>query len=79
MILSSMQTMAPFFILECKGIKLWAKSCLFQGDKSAIETLIEGIPALDWPYMTDRNNGKLLVNLGIGIHPTCDEKLVGLW
>jgi hypothetical protein len=68
-----------FFVLECKGIKLWAKSSLFQGDRSAIETLLEGIPALDWPYMTDRNNGELLVDLGIGIHPTCDEKLVGLW
>ncbi|KAI6137557.1 hypothetical protein BKA82DRAFT_4023828 [Pisolithus tinctorius] len=35
--------------------------------------------ALDWSHMVDRANGELLVDLGISIHPTCDEKLVGLW
>ena len=37
-----------FFVLECKGIKLWAKIIIFEEDKSAIDTLLEGIPALDW-------------------------------
>ncbi|KAN0101312.1 hypothetical protein V8E55_001296 [Tylopilus felleus] len=68
-----------FFVLDCKGIKLWAKTSLFQEDTSLIKVLSSGIPALDWSYMVDRNNGELLVDLGIGIHPTCDQKLVGLW
>ncbi|KAI6096131.1 hypothetical protein F5141DRAFT_1067853 [Pisolithus sp. B1] len=68
-----------FFVVDCKGIKLWAKAHLFQDDSSPIDTLLNGIPALDWPHMVDRNNGELLVDLGIGIHPKWDEKLVGLW
>ncbi|KAL4064649.1 hypothetical protein J3A83DRAFT_4376894 [Scleroderma citrinum] len=68
-----------FFVLECKGIKLWTKTFLFQEEKSPIHALLDAIPSLDWSYMVDRNNGELLVDLGIGIHPTCDEKMVGLW
>jgi hypothetical protein len=29
--------------------------------------------------MVDRKNGELLVDLGISIHPTCNQKMVGLW
>ncbi|KAI6143823.1 hypothetical protein BKA82DRAFT_4017515 [Pisolithus tinctorius] len=47
-----------FFVLECKGIKLWTK------------TTLSGLV-----HMVDRANGELLVDLGISIHPTCDEKL----
>ncbi|KAL4061925.1 hypothetical protein J3A83DRAFT_4384674 [Scleroderma citrinum] len=68
-----------FFVLECKGIKLWTKTFLFQEEKSPIHALLDAIPSLDWSYMVDRNNGELLVDLGIRIHPTCDEKMVGLW
>ncbi|KAI5997367.1 hypothetical protein EDD15DRAFT_2162774 [Pisolithus albus] len=68
-----------FFVVDCKGIKLWAKALLFQEGSSPIDALLDGIPALDWPYMVNRNNGELLVDLGIGIHPKWDENLVGLW
>jgi len=68
-----------FFVLECKGIKLWAKTSLLQEDTSLIKVLLNNIPALDWSYMVDRNNGELLVDLGIGINPAGDQKLVGLW
>ncbi|KAL4065732.1 hypothetical protein V8B97DRAFT_2025634 [Scleroderma yunnanense] len=51
---------------------LWTKTFLFQEEKSPIHALLDAIPSLDWSYM-------LLVDLGIRIHPTCDEKMVGLW
>jgi len=68
-----------FFILDCKGIKLWAKTSVLNEDANLIKVLQNGIPALDWLYMADRNHGELLVDLGIGIHPVSDKKLVGLW
>ncbi len=68
-----------FFVLECKGVKLWAKTSLFNDLKSPVDILLEGIPCLDWKYMMDRMNGELLVDLGMSINPTCDRKMVGLW
>ncbi|KAI6149952.1 hypothetical protein BKA82DRAFT_4354048 [Pisolithus tinctorius] len=68
-----------FFVLECKGIKLWTKTTLSGAVQTPVQALLHGLPALDWSYMVDRANGELLVDLGISIHPTCDEKLVGLW
>ncbi|KAG6369921.1 hypothetical protein JVT61DRAFT_13388, partial [Boletus reticuloceps] len=68
-----------FFVLECKGVKLWAKTSLLNGSKSPVDVLLDGIPCLDWRYMVDRKNGELLVDLGISIHPTCSQKMVGLW
>ncbi|KAI5985909.1 hypothetical protein F5J12DRAFT_728958, partial [Pisolithus orientalis] len=68
-----------FFVLECKGIKLWTKTTLSGAVQTPVQALLHGLPALDWSHMVDRANGELLVDLGISIHPTCDEKLVGLW
>jgi hypothetical protein len=68
-----------FFVLECKGIKLWTTTSLFIEDTSPINVLLRAFPALDWTYMIDRNNGELLVDLGIGIHPKYSRNLVGLW
>ncbi|KAF8122103.1 hypothetical protein EV363DRAFT_1301410 [Boletus edulis] len=68
-----------FFVLDCKGIKLWAKTSLLQEDASLTNVLLKNVPALDWPYMVDRENGELLVDLGIGINPSGNQTLVGLW
>ncbi|KIN94369.1 hypothetical protein M404DRAFT_35142 [Pisolithus tinctorius Marx 270] len=68
-----------FFVLECKGIKLWTKTTLSGAVQTPVQALLHGLPALDWSHMVDRANGELLVDLGISIHPTCDKKLVGLW
>ena len=67
-----------FFVLDCKGIKLWTKMPLSE-DISLTKVLRHNIPALDWSYMVDRSHGELLVDLGIGVHPAGNCKLVGLW
>ncbi|KAI5990547.1 hypothetical protein F5J12DRAFT_786485 [Pisolithus orientalis] len=71
---------APYVSLTLKeGIKLWTKTTLSGAIQMPVQALLHGLPALDWSHMVDRANGELLVDLGISIHPTCDEKLVGLW
>lgn len=76
---NGMQTLGlSFFVLECKGVKLWAKASVFNDIESLVDILLHGIPCLDWPYMVDWDNGELLIDLGIGIHPTCSQKIVGL-
>ncbi|KAI6140012.1 hypothetical protein BKA82DRAFT_4364396 [Pisolithus tinctorius] len=60
-----------FFVLECKGIKLWTKTTLSGAVQTPVQALLHGLPALDWSHMVDRANGELLVDLGISIHPTC--------
>ena len=62
-----------FFVVEAKGIKLWTKTV------SPLESLLMEFPALDWNYMTDREVGELVVDLGITFHPQSSEPLVGLW
>ena len=63
-----------FFVLECKGIKLWTKT--FLHDMTPIDAPLNGIPAFDWKHMINRDNGKLLVDLSIAIHLACEQKLV---
>ena len=68
-----------FFVLECKGIKLWTKTSLHDDPMTPIDALLNGIPAFDWKHMVNRENGELLVDLGIAIHPAGEQKLVRLW
>ena len=43
------------------------------------DKLIRQQPNLDWDYMEDMENGKLLLDLGISIHPLDNEGVVGFW
>ena len=44
-------------------------------------TLFQEIPTLDWEYMMQRENGHLLLDLGVSYHPdpVDQQPLIGLW
>ncbi|KAH7917549.1 hypothetical protein BV22DRAFT_994939, partial [Leucogyrophana mollusca] len=69
-----------FFIADARGIKL--NTVTVRGrDMNPLVTLYTEIPTLDWDYMMKRENGQLLLDLGISYHPdpVDQEPLVGLW
>ena len=69
-----------FFIIDARGIKL--DTITVSGrPMDPLVSLYQAIPTLDWEYMMLRENGQLLLDLGISYHPDpVDRKpLIGLW
>jgi len=66
-----------FFVLQIVGIKV--STSLDEGWAELWEKLVRQHSNLDWKHMEDPNNGELLVDLGFGIHPPEDRKVVGFW
>lgn len=66
-----------FFVLQAVGIKL---STSMDQDWADLWTkLAQQHPSLDWKHMEDPDNGELLVDVGIGIHPPENSQVVGFW
>ena len=70
-----------YLLLEGKGIKLRTNCVIGEGEMDPYETLCQKIPYIDFEHFKKRENGQLLMDLGIGFHPTDDngEPLVCLW
>lgn len=66
-----------FFVLQTVGIKI--SMSMDHSWEGLWEKLVTQQPGLDWEHMEDTENGELLVDLGIGIHPPAGEKVVGFW
>ena len=64
-----------FFILQIIGIKV--STSLDKGWAGLWEKLVKQHSNLDWNYMENLVNGKLLVDLEIGIHPPEDRNMIG--
>ena len=69
-----------FFIADARGIKLNTVTVTGRSMNPFI-TLCQEIPTLDWEYMMRRENGQLLLDLGISYHPdpVDHQPLIGLW
>lgn len=66
-----------FFVLQILGIKV--SSSTDDGWAGLWENLVRQHPSLAWEHMEDPENGELLVDLGVGIHPPEDAEVVGFW
>jgi hypothetical protein len=72
-----------YFVLEGKGIKQHT-SCIVTPDSKLdpYQILRQKIPYLDFDHLRKRENGQLIMDLGLGFHPTKgmeDEPLVCMW
>jgi hypothetical protein len=69
-----------FFVMDCRGIKD-STNIVVGHEGDPYEELCRKFPACDWEYMEKRENGQLLMDLGMGFHPNPDDKmpLVFLW
>ena len=69
-----------FFVIDCRGIKDSTNIVVEHGGDPYAE-LCRKFPDLDWEYMEKRENGQLILDLGMGFHPKPDDKtpLVFLW
>lgn len=67
-----------FFVLEIRGIKVPTSSDDVEA-KDPWESLVRNYPAFDWEYMEDTENGELLIDIGIGFHPSEETDVVGFW
>lgn len=68
-----------FFVVEGKGIKLLTKDGQDGVYVSPEAALRENLSCLSWDYMLDRNNGELIVDLGVSFTPKSQEPIIGLW
>ncbi|KAH7902995.1 hypothetical protein BJ138DRAFT_1120858, partial [Hygrophoropsis aurantiaca] len=69
-----------FFIADTRGIKL--NTITVRGrSPNPLHTLYQEIPTLDWEHMMRRENGQLLLDLGVSYHPdpVSGEPMVGMW
>jgi len=66
-----------FFVLQIVGMKV--STSLDEGWAELWEKLVRQHSNLDWEYMENPANGELLVDLGFGVHPPEDRKVVGFW
>jgi hypothetical protein len=69
-----------FFIADTRGIKL--NTVTVRGrSPNPLHTLYQEIPTLDWEHMMRRENGQLLLDLGVSYHPdpVSGEPMVGMW
>ena len=57
--------MTPFSVMECRGIKDSTNIVVEQGGDPYAE-LLHKFPHCDWEYMEKRENGQLLIDLGLG-------------
>lgn len=72
-----------FFVVQIKGSKRTSHSqeaTLNMSMKAALEKFKSSFHELDWVYMNNRENGELICDVGVTIHPhNSKEPLVGLW
>jgi hypothetical protein len=56
-------------------------SVLVESGGCPYETLCKNYPSMDWEYMMKRENGQLLMDLGMAFHPNPrdQEARIGLW
>ena len=66
-----------FFLLQVVGIKV--PMSMDENWAGLWEKLVSQYQSFDWDYMQDPENGELLLDLGIGIHPPEDAQVVGFW
>ncbi|KIJ30932.1 hypothetical protein M422DRAFT_267450 [Sphaerobolus stellatus SS14] len=64
--------------MDIRGIKLTNKDRDHLGN-DPFEVLADVIPALDFDYMSNPENGECVIDLGIPASPEADEPMVGLW
>jgi hypothetical protein len=69
-----------FFVMDSRGIKDSTNIVVEHGGDPYAE-LCRKFPDCDWEYMEKRENGQLLLDLGMGFHPNPDDEtpLVFLW
>lgn len=69
-----------FFVMDARGIKLSTVNVPGR-DPDPYATLQKEFTGLDWEYMMLRENGQLLMDLGISYHPIPKngQALVGIW
>jgi hypothetical protein len=70
-----------YLLMEAKGIKQRTNCVIGKDDMNPYEVLCQKIPYIDFEHYKKRENGQLLMDLGLGFHPTEEngEPLVGLW
>ena len=70
-----------YFIMEAKGIKHHTNCVIGEDNTDPYESLCQKFPYLDFEYLQKRENGQLVMDLGLGFHPIGedDEQLVCLW
>jgi hypothetical protein len=64
-----------FFVADIRGCKAATHT------EDPYESLKKEYPSMDWEYAMNRENGQLVLDLGMTFHPAPDDKtpLVGLW
>ena len=69
-----------FFVADTRGIK-GSTSMVVSEDCNPYKMLCKNYPSMDWEYMMDRQNGQLLMDLGMAFHPDPRDKepRIGLW
>jgi hypothetical protein len=67
--------------MEAKGIKQHTNCIIGEETPDPYKVLCKKIPYIDFEYYTKRENGQLIMDLGLGFHPTGEdgEPLVCLW
>lgn len=74
-----------FFVIQVKGSQHLAVAAANKQEnlKSALQASIltfrNTFASLDWDYMMNRENGELICDVGVTIHPVHSVPLVGLW
>lgn len=70
-----------YFVMEAKGIKQHTNCVVGEDDENPYETLCAKVNYLDFEYLKKRENGQLVMDLGLGFHPVGanGEPIVCLW
>lgn len=70
-----------FFVMEAKGIKHQTTSVVGKGMPDPYTLLCQNISYLDFDKLQERENGQLLMDIGLGFHPNPPdgEPVVCLW
>ncbi|KAH0834639.1 hypothetical protein J3R83DRAFT_10148 [Lanmaoa asiatica] len=68
-----------FFVVEGKGIKLLTKDGQEGVYISPEAALRENLSCLAWDHMLNRNNGELIVDIGVSFTPQTHDPVIGLW
>ena len=70
-----------YFVMEAKGIKQHTNCVIRENGRNPYEILCAKVNYLDFEYLKKRENGQLVMDIGLGFHPigTNGEPLVCLW
>lgn len=70
-----------YFVMEAKGIKQHTNCVIGQDNENPYESLCAKVNYLDFEYLKKRENGQLVMDLGLGFHPigANGEPIVCLW